>query len=311
MGGNAATTGVWRAVGYVRLSREDEALGESASIASQKMLIEDWAAAQGNVQIVGFYTDDGYSGATFRRPGFEQMMEDARMRRFDTIVVKDLSRFGRSYLDCGNLIERELPQLGVRLFSIGDDFDSMEHYDLNTALLLPIKNLMNEMHVATTSEKVRASLTTKRQRGEYVANWAPYGYTKDPADRHRLVVDSEAANVVRNIFEMKVQGWAAAAIARKLNDMGVPCPSQYRQASGQAYATSFAGDNPRWHAKTVLRILRDETYIGTLVQGKTHRPSWRIRTDLPVPREAWTRTPYAHETIVDAQTFEQVRRLVG
>lgn len=307
----AAKTASWKAVGYVRLSREDEAAGESGSIANQRIQIEEWAAARGNVQLLSFYADDGYSGARFDRPAFERMMDDAKLHRFDTIVVKDLSRFGRSYLDCGNLIERELPRLGIRLYSIGDNFDSMERFDLNTALLLPMKNLINEMHVATTSEKVRASLTAKRQRGEFVGNWAPYGYAKDRLDKHRLVVDEEAARVVRMVFAWRLEGWSSAAIARALNKLCIPCPSQHRNCSGQAYSTCFAGENPQWHAKTVLRILRDETYTGTLVQGKTRRPNWRLRTALPVPQEDWHRTPNAHEAIVDSTSFAQVQDLIG
>lgn len=304
---NAAT---WHAVGYVRLSREDEASGESVSIASQRILIEDWAISRGNVELLRFYIDDGYSGATFNRPGFEAMMEDARKQQFDTIVVKDLSRFGRSYLDCGNWIERDLPQLGIRLYSIGDNFDSMENYDMNTALLLPMKNLINEMHVAATSEKVRASLSAKRERGEYVANWAPYGYTKDVYDKHRLVVDHAAAEVVRKVFTWRTEGLSASAIARILNLRGVPCPSQHKQESGCAYTTSFSSNKPRWHAKTVLRILRDETYTGVLVQGKTTRLNWRLRRPLPVPFESWHRTAAAHEPIIETSLYEQVQELL-
>ncbi|MBQ9057836.1 MAG: recombinase family protein [Atopobiaceae bacterium] len=304
------SSNIWKAVGYVRLSREDEMGAESGSIQSQKHLIEDWAAQHSYVELLGFFADDGYSGSTFDRPGFEQMMELAKSGEINTIIVKDLSRFGRSYLDCGVLIERELPRLGVRLFSIADSFDSMEDYDQNMAILLPVKNLMNEMHVMVTSEKVRTSLAAKRERGECVANWAPYGYKKNPANKHQLIVDEEASAVVRCIFSWRLEGKSASEIARILNKREVASPAAYRQAHGQAYASSFIGDAPRWHAKTVLRILRNEVYTGTLVQGKTQRSSWRSRVTRHLSPELWHRSHGMHEPLVDSQVFWKVSELI-
>ncbi|MBQ9042803.1 MAG: recombinase family protein [Eggerthellaceae bacterium] len=304
--------GTWRAASYTRLSREDQMAGESNSIASQRKLIDDWAAERSGVQIVARYSDDGWSGATFDRPGFQQMIADAQAGRFDTIVVKDLSRFGRSYLDCGSWIERELPRLGVRLYSIADDFDSMQSWDYNMALLLPIKNLMNEMLVITTSEKVRTSLAAKRRRGEFVSNFAPYGYVKDPADPHRLRIDPEAADVVRRIFDWRLEGRSAREIARMLNARGIPCPTLYRQAHGSSYQNCFCGEESvRWHAKTVLRILRNEVYTGALAQGKTRRPNWRLHMGMPVPRDQWQRTERAHEAVVSRDDFEAVAQLLS
>lgn len=294
----------WRVASYARLSREDDASGISESIIGQQQIIESYVSQRGNAEIVAQYVDDGYSGATFDRPGFMRMIEDARNGLFDTIVVKDLSRFGRSYLDCGSFIERELPSMGVRLFSITDNFDSMRKWDYNMALLVPMKNLMNEMQVIMTSEKVRASLAAKRARGECVANFAPYGYVKDPDDRHRLVVDEVAAVTVRRIFWMRLNGASASGIARTLNNEGIPSPYAHRMGAEDPAVSS------RWHAKTVLRILRDETYTGTLVQGKTERLSWRMRTSVRVPSEQWVRTPNAHVAIIDADTFGHVAAMV-
>ena len=300
----------WRAVGYLRLSREDEQAGESVSISGPRALLEQWAHGRRDVELLGFYTDDGVSGATFERPGFACMIADARRGSFDTIVVKDLSRFGRSYLDCGNWIERELPQLGIRLYSIADGFDSAQALDQNTAILLPVKNLINEMHVIATSDKVRQSLSVKRERGDFVGNYAPYGYRKRADDKHLLEVDEPAASVVRDIFAWRQLGQSANQIARRLNSQNVPCPSVYRSQQGGAYKTPFAGKHPLWHAKTVLRILRDESYTGTVVQGKTQRPNWRLRANMPVPRSKWCRTHNAHAPIVDKDLFERVARLL-
>lgn len=295
----------WQAASYVRLSHEDGIGNESNSIASQRIIIEEWAARRDDVVIVAHYVDDGYSGANFDRPGFRKMIEDAKSGAFNTIVVKDLSRFGRSYLDCGSWIERDLPRLGVRLYSITDDFDSMSIWDYNMALLLPVKNLMNEMQVMMTSEKVRTSLAARRERGECVANFAPYGYTKDPADRHKLIVDDAAAEIVRRIFDLALSGKSATAIAKILNEGEVPSPAAHKALQGLAYQTNFCSSEaaPQWHARTVTRILCDETYTGTLVQGKTRRPSWRLRKGISVPPSEWMRTYKAHEAIVDDETF--------
>ena len=302
----------WRAASYARLSRDDGNDGYSESIVGQQKLIEKWVASRPDVHLVASYADDGYSGATFERPGFIQMIEDARAGMFDTIIVKDLSRFGRSYLDCGTWIERELPKLGVRLYSISDDFDSMKEWDYDMAILFPFKNLVNEMQVITTSQKVRASLEAKRQRGEFVRNFAPYGYVKDPNDKHKLVVDADAAAVVVRIFSDFISGKAASQIARELNDEGVEPPSAHRKRLGQNYHTNFNSKKvPQWHAQTVLRILRDETYTGLLAQGKTRKTSWRMKQSISVPPEQWARTPDAHEPLVSEVDFAAVQEKLG
>lgn len=303
--------GEWLVASYVRLSREDQIYGESNSIQNQRKLIEDWAQERSDVIIVAEYTDDGYSGATFERPGFQQMIQDAKKGLFNTIVVKDLSRFGRSYLDCGSWIERDLPRLGVRLYSITDNFDNMQTWDYNMALLLPMKNLMNEMHVITTSEKVRMSLDAKRRRGECVANFVPYGYKKSASDPHRLEIDDEAAEVVQRIFKWRLNGYSARAIARMLNNLNVPCPTLRKRELGLRYQNSFCSkEQPHWHAKTVLRILRNEEYTGTLVQGKTRRPNWRMHIEAPVPPELWQRSTDTHEAIVSKEMFHKVEQLL-
>jgi len=301
----------WKVASYVRLSREDGVNGESNSISSQRKIIEDWAREQPNVALVAEYVDDGYSGATFDRPGFKRMIADARNGRFNTIVVKDLSRFGRSYLDCGSWIERELPRMGIRLFSISDNFDSMTRWDYNMSLLLPMKNLMNEMQVITTSEKVRTSLSAKRARGEFVANFAPYGYEKDPFDRHRLVPDPLAADVVRRVFSLFLGGESASCIARRLNSESIPSPAKYRAMNGSRYRTCFSGQKESsWHASSVLRILRNETYTGTLIQGKTCCANWRTHVYTPVQPDEWQKIDGSHEAIVSKTEFLDAQALL-
>jgi len=309
--GSTTNDSDWRVASYVRLSREDGMNGESNSISSQRKIIEDWAREQSNVALVAEYVDDGYSGATFDRPGFNRMIADARNGKFNTIVVKDLSRFGRSYLDCGSWIERELPRMGIRLFSVSDDFDSMTRWDYNMSLLLPMKNLINEMQVITTSEKVRTSLSAKRARGECVANFAPYGYEKNPFDRHRLVPDPLAADVVRRVFSLFLGGESASCIARRLNSEGIPSPAKYRAVNGSRYRTCFSGKKEgAWHASSVLRILRNETYTGALIQGKTRRISWRTHVDAPVQPDMWQKVDGVHEAIVSKREFLDAQELL-
>ena len=181
------------------------------------------------------------------------------------------------------------------------------------ALLLPMKNLMNEMMVINTSQKVRASLAAKRARGEYVANFAPFGYAKDPCDRHRLVVDPPAAVVVRRIFRMRAEGKSVTEIARTLNTEGVASPAAYRatvKAGGHmTVSEQDAGRRSLWYAKSVQRILDNEAYTGSLVQGKTRRISWRMRTNLPVPAEERIRHAHTHEPLITRDLFDLVTQI--
>lgn len=298
----------WHAVAYARLSRDDGGEGVSGSIENQLQIIKDFARRRGNVRIVATYADDGFSGTMFNRPGFTKMMQDAQTGLFDTIIVKDQSRFGRNYLEVGEWVERRLPAMGIRLYSIADDFDSTKPRDYSTALLFPIKNITNELYAWTTSEKTRASLETRRKQGRCVANFAPYGYMKDPTDKGRLVIDPEAGAIVRHIFEWRRDGLSLNQIATRLNQAGILTPLDFKRSRGSAQSCPFcSSEQAKWQPGQVARILENEVYTGTLVQGKRRRGAWGSHVTVSVPRELWDRAEGAHEPIVSKELFLSVQ----
>ena len=264
------------------------------------------------MSIVAEYSDDGFSGSTFEnRPGWGSLLADVEAGKIDCIVVKDLSRLGRNYLDVSRYLDQVFPALGVRVMAITDGYDSAAEKTPADALMLPVKNLFNDMYCRDASAKTKASLSAKRRRGEFVGAFAPYGYAKGSGpDRGRLVVDPEPAGVVRGIFDARIGGMSAAGIAAMLNESLVPSPYEYFAAKGAARSSNFCkGERTAWDARTVLRILSNETYAGTLVQGKTCKPDFRRKAVLSVDESEWDRSPGAHEAIVDPATFGLVRKL--
>ena len=302
--GRAETAGrPWKVAAYLRLSREDDREGQSASITAQERIVRDWARDAGH-EVVAVYKDDGYTGTSFDRPGFARMIEDARAGAFDTIAVKDQSRFGRDYLNFGRWVDAELPAMGVRFYSIAEDFDSSRPRDYGTALKFPIVNITNEMYAANSSQKVKQSLDMRRRNGMFVGNFAPYGYAKDPADNSRLVIDPVAADNVRRIFRWRLEGMSPRAIADALNSMAVPCPLDHKRAGGSRQANPFkVYERSRWDATQVARLLANEVYMGTLAQGKRHTVSWRVHRVVETPDDEVVRVEGGAPAIVDARTF--------
>lgn len=303
---------VYRAASYARLSVDDESYGTSGSVLNQHAMIRDFAYANGGLSIVAEYSDDGFSGSTFEnRPGWSSLLADLEAGKIDCIVVKDLSRLGRNYPDVSRYLDQVFPALGVRVVAITDGYDSVAEKTPAEALMLPVKNLFNDMYCRGASAKTKASLSAKRRRGEFVGAFAPYGYAKGSGpDRGRLVIDPEPAGVVRGIFDARIGGMSAAGIAAMLNEGLVPSPYEYFSAKGAARSSNFCkGERTAWDARTVLRILSNETYAGTLVQGKTCKPDFRRKAVLPVDESEWDRSPGAHEAIVDPATFGLVRKL--
>lgn len=301
---------------YLRLSRDDGAAGgrraESDSISSQRELCRAYVEARGDMEIYDIYIDDGYSGANFQRPGFQRMMADIRGGKVDCIVVKDLSRFGREYIEAGRLLQKTFPAFHVRFIAITDRFDSLTADYNETSLVLPVKNFVNDAYCRDISEKVKSHQRIKREKGEFIGAFAVYGYRRAQEDRGRLAPDGYAARVVRNIFAWKAGGLSATAIARRLNDFGVLSPLEYKQARGERYATSFAtGIQAEWSAVAVRRILTNRVYTGALEQGKTEKISVKVNKYQSKPEEDWVRVENAHPAIVSAEEFEQVQRLLG
>lgn len=308
---------IYHAAIYVRLSKEDgdvagASKAESNSISNQKELIRDFLKDKEDIVVVSERVDDGYSGSSFERPGFQQMLEDIRRGAVDCVIVKDLSRFGREYIDTGRYIERLFPALGVRFIAVNDHYDSLRGDGQGDEILVPFKNLINDAYCRDISVKIRSHLEVKRRNGEFIGAFAPYGYQKDGEDRHRLVVDAYAAGVVRDIFRMKLHGMSQDAIAGKLNRDGILSPMEYKNSRGINFRTAFRVKAASgWSPVAVRRILENEVYIGNLVQGRQSTPNHKVKKSIRKDKGDWVRGEKNHEPVVSERDFAVVQKLLG
>ena len=224
---------------YLRLSREDGDKQESDSIRNQRELIKEYLSKDKKLNYVGEYVDDGYSGTSFDRPSFQRLMGDVKAGKVNCIVVKDLSRLGRNYIETGRYIEQVFPLLGVRFIAILDHYDSAEKNDASDWLVLPFKNLINDAFARDISTKIRSQLDVKRKNGKFIGSFACYGYQKDPEDVNRLIIDPYAAEIVRSIYRMKLSGYSSVRIADELNHIGVLPPAEYQRHHGNHFTCGF------------------------------------------------------------------------
>lgn len=305
---------IYRAAVYVRLSKEDGdsasfGKNESNSITNQKLLIRSFLARQPDIEAVETFEDDGYTGTSFDRPGFQRLVTAVREKRVNCVIVKDFSRLGRDYLEAGNYIEKVFPKLGVRFISVNDDYDSLHQRAQVDSLIVPFKNLLNEQYSRDTSGKVRSALAAKRQQGLFVGSFAVYGYFRDPTDKNRLVVDETAAEVVREMFRMKLEGMSYQAIADRMTARKLPSPAEYKRQCGAHYQSGFQTElHPAWSATAVKRILTNEIYCGHMVQGKRRKVSYKVQAEERLPPEKWVRVENTHEAIVSESLFQEVQR---
>ena len=225
-----------RAAAYLRLSIEDGDKAESNSIGNQRELIRDFAAERPGLHLVEEYADDGYTGTNFERPGFKRMMEDIKSGKINCIIVKDLSRLGRNYIEMGKYLEQIFPMMGIRFIAINDNYDNANTESSDSdSIVVPFKNLLNDSYCRDISIKVRSQLDMKRRKGEFIGGYAIYGYCKDERNKNRLVVDEYAADIVRSIYRRKLEGMSAQAIAEQLNSENVLAPSEYKRLCGLNY----------------------------------------------------------------------------
>lgn len=308
---NSITNKIFNAAIYVRLSKEDGDKVESDSIVNQKELIRDYLKGMPDICVCSERVDDGFSGVSFDRPDFLRMMEDVRAGKINCIIVKDLSRFGRNFVEAGRYIDQIFPFLGVRFISINDGYDSYCQRSSSDKILIPFKNLINDAYCRDISVKIRSQLEIKRKKGDFIGSFAVYGYLKTPEDRHKLMVDEYASTVVQDIFKWKLQGMSQKRIADRLNELGILSPIEYKRFCGMKYKSGFQ-TNPqaKWTAVSVGRILRNEFYIGTLVQGRRSTPNHKIRTQVLKPQEDWIRVENSHEAIIAPEDFRAVNRLL-
>lgn len=309
---------LYRAAIYVRLSKEDGDFSispgktESNSIANQKELLRSFAAKHPELEVVGDWEDDGYTGTNFDRPGFVAMMAEVQAKRINCIIVKDLSRFGRDYIEAGRYIEKIFPALGVRFIAVNDNYDSASGTSASDNIIIPFKNLINDSYSRDISVKVRSHLEVKRQSGQFIANFPVYGYLRTPESKNQMMVDEAVANVVRDIFKWAMEGMSPGSISQRLNAMGVLSPFDHKRASGSNFASPFrCAAKGTWSSVAVVRILKNEVYTGTLVQGKRTTPNYKVKKELQKPEEEWARVEGAHEAILSPDEYQLAQRILA
>lgn len=294
--------GAVRCAIYVRLSREDEEKhrSESESIQNQKSLLIAWAVERG-WDIYRIYCDEDRSGADSLRPDFNRMIEAAREGKFQVILCKSQSRFTRDMELVEKYIHGLFPLWGIRFIAVADNADTAVRGNKKAR---QINGLVNEWYLEDLSENIRMVFDMKRRQGQYIGSSALYGYRKDPDDKNRLLVDPEAAAVVEQIFRWAREGMGSRTIAQRLNALGVLSPARYKARRGWGGGEGGAG----WGKTAVWRILRNEMYTGTMVQGRSCRVSYKSKATAAVPREKWFRVEGTHPPIVDRETFLAVQR---
>ena len=296
---------------YMRLSVEDNDKLESDSIKNQRELLRSYAESHPELEVVDEYVDDGYTGTNFDRPAFSRIMQDCEAGRINCIVVKDLSRLGRNFIGMGKLMERVFPQKGIRLIAINDNYDNAKENSAADDVVVPFKNLLNDSYSRDISTKIRSQLAVKCRRGEFIGNYAPYGYQKDERNHNHLVVDDYAASVVRDIFQWRMDGMSAQRIADKLNHSGVLSPSEYKRLAAGTYRSGFrSGEKAKWQATQIIRILTNEIYLGTMVQGKRQKVNYKVKKIRDVAPENWIRVRETHEAIITQQLFDTVQEVI-
>lgn len=303
----------YKAILYMRVSYTDDRTSESESLANQRRLMEDFLKGYPEIEVVSEKLDDGYTGLLFDRPAFKEMMQDVMDEKVNCIIVKDLSRLGREYIETGNYLRNIFPSYGVRFIAITDSIDTAKDEDLSGKLDVTLKTIMNDAYSRDISKKTRTALMTKRKNGDYIGACAIYGYVKSEENKNQLAVDSYTAEIVRDIFKMKTEGISAAKIADNLNSLGILSPLAYKKDRGLPHPKGgFADrDNVGWSATTIIRILKDETYTGSLIQGKQCTFSYKLKELKDKPQEEWIVTPNAHEAIIRKQDFDLVQKIMN
>ena len=302
---------IWNATLYLRLSRDDGDKEESNSITGQRELLRDYISQRPEFREYAVRVDDGFSGSTFERPSFQKMIEDVKAGRTDCIIVKDLSRFGRNYLDAGEYIEKIFPFLGVRFIAVNDNYDSLGDKKASDDLIIPFKNLINEAYCRDISVKIRSQLEIKRKNGQFLGSFAAFGYLKDEQNKNKLVVDQYAADIVRDIFKWKLEGVSPQDIADALNKLGVLSPMEYKRSLGMKFTTSFKTNaKALWSAGTVIRMLKNPIYTGVLVQGKETTPSYKVHKRITKDESEWSIIEDSHEAIISKIDFDSVQKVL-
>lgn len=291
---------------YVRLSVLDSGKKDSDTVQNQENILRSFIANKAEFRLKSVYVDNGETGVHFKRDAFEDLLEDVRTGKINCIIVKDLSRFGRNFIEVGNYLEKVFPCLGVRFIAVNDRYDSIDPSTAST-LSMHLKNLVNTVYATDISAKICPVLRGKQERGEFIGAWASYGYLKSADDKHSLVVDDEVAHIVRDIFQWRSQGISYQMIAKKLNDLGIPSPSAYRYNLGLVKDKRLR-DLP-WRVCTIKSMTANEAYLGHMVQGRKREALWKNQKQNKVPKDQWVVVKNTHEAIIDTTLFEGVQQV--
>jgi len=298
----------WNVAVYLRISfDESEDDKENESIENQRKIVQEFLEVQEDIKSINYYIDDGISGTTFNRPGFQKMFADIQTEKVNAIVVKDLSRLGRNYLEVGNYLEQIFPLYNIRFIAINDNIDSFKNPSSSSNVLVAFKNLMNDEYARDISNKVKAVTKIRELNGEYCAGAAPYGYMKDPNNKHHLIIDEEAAAVVKKMYELSLNGYGGTRMCKYLNNNNIPSPAEYRKLKNNKNSDS---KKCLWCRSNVKRILQNEVYCGDMVQGKFRTRSYKDHRLVDIPKEEWIIVRNTHEAIIDRDTFAKVQEAI-
>jgi len=303
---------IWKVAIYCRLSSEDGDNAESDSIANQREIIEFFLKKEENIEIVDYYADDGYSGTTFNRPEFKRMFNALVNGDINTVIVKDLSRFGRNYIEVGNYIEQIFPLYNIRFIAVNDNVDSFKDPKSVNNVIVPFKNLMNDEYARDISKKVRSVLMTKSLNGEWVGGTCPYGYKKNPENIHQLIIDEEEAPVVRKIFKMAVDGDGHIKIAKFLNDNGILCRKEVQRRKKYKIGLNAEDDEIvyHWSTSTIGKMVTSEIYIGNLVWNRTGSISYKDHRQIYRPKSEWVIVKGTHQGIIKEEDFNKIQEII-
>lgn len=288
----------YRTALYLRLSREDGDKTESDSIANQRTLLEAYAADHPELCIVDEFVDDGYSGSNFERPAFQRLFRELEQGTINCVLVKDLSRFGRNYIEVGRYLERIFPVMRVRLIAVTDNYDSQSAWKTSDSIMVPMRNLLNDAYCRDISVKIKSQLAVKRKRGDFVGSFATYGYQKDPSNHSKLIVDELAAENVQSIFRWKISG---------MSNQGIPTPFTRRCQLGYMRNTSRV-KAPAWQPAFVTKVLENPVYTGTMVYNRIAYDE-TYRKIGQNPRESWRMVPDSHPAIISWELFDEISAL--
>ena len=295
---------IYKVGAYVRLSRLDSNKKDIDTIQNQKNIILDYIKDKEQFKLIDIYEDTNKTGTNFNRDNFERLLEDVRKGKINCIIVKDLSRFGRNYIECGNYLEKIFPFMNVRFIAINDFYDSLKE-DASQILLLHLKNIVNEVYAKDISKKITTALREKKKKGNFTGSFASYGYLKDPSDKNKIIINKETQNVVKEIFSLRLKGYSYNKIAIILNKKGILSPYAYLYSIGALKTEKFK--STKWNDNNIKAILKNEIYIGNMVQGRKKNEMFGKQKHLD--KEKWIIVHNTHKPIISKEIFYKVQEI--